>query len=178
MFGDNSKRAINNFYLYYSHISQLSQFSSKVQEVVSLFAFFDFHSVIRPDSKAQYTANLFFNYHYYYYYDTVFFTAWIRWSVCISKSQRIFCISFSRMNSDLCRYHFAVWPNFNLLQNSQWMTYPTQSCLGFYFFCTSLLHLLTISLVSFSPRGFAISSRIISFPFNIVSFCDVILCCY
>ena len=30
----------------------------------------------------------------------------ISWSVCISKSERIFYISFSKMNSDLCMY---IW---------------------------------------------------------------------
>ena len=35
----------------------------------------------------------------------------IRWSVCISKSQRILCVSFSRTGSVLCIYHFFVWSN-------------------------------------------------------------------
>ena len=33
----------------------------------------------------------------------------IRDSVCISKSQRILCISFFRMDSGLCIYHFLLW---------------------------------------------------------------------
>ena len=37
----------------------------------------------------------------------------IRWSVCISKSQRSFCISFSKTNSGLCIYILFIWPNFN-----------------------------------------------------------------
>ena len=33
----------------------------------------------------------------------------IRWSVCVSKSQRSLCISFSGMDSELCVYHLFVW---------------------------------------------------------------------
>ena len=49
----------------------------------------------------------------------------VRWSVCISKSQRSLCISFSRTYSGLCIYHWFVWSNFNFLHNSQWSTLPT-----------------------------------------------------
>ena len=35
----------------------------------------------------------------------------LRWSVCISKSQRILCVSFSRMDSWFCLYHLLVWSN-------------------------------------------------------------------
>ena len=39
--------------------------------------------------------------------------AGIRWSVCISKSQRILWVSFSRMHSDLCIYHsYMQFPQF------------------------------------------------------------------
>ena len=50
----------------------------------------------------------------------------IRWSVCISKSQRILCVSFFRTDSGLCIYNLVVWSNFNFLRNSQWITFPTQ----------------------------------------------------
>ena len=36
------------------------------------------------------------------------FLAKIKWSVCISKCERIIYISFSRTNSGLCIYHFVV----------------------------------------------------------------------
>ena len=42
----------------------------------------------------------------------------IRWSVCISKSLRSLCVSFSRTDSGLCIYHLFVWSNFNFLYNS------------------------------------------------------------
>ena len=55
----------------------------------------------------------------------------IRWSVCISKSQRILFVSFSRTDFELCIYHLFVWSKLNFLHNSQWMTLPTQLCLVF-----------------------------------------------
>ena len=66
----------------------------------------------------------------------------------VSKSQRSLFVSFSRKNSGLCYYHLVVWSNFNLLHNSQWITFPTQSSLVLYSFCAGLLHLLIIILLS------------------------------
>ena len=36
-----------------------------------------------------------------------------RWSVCISKSQKMLRVSFSWMNSGLYKYHLDVWANFS-----------------------------------------------------------------
>ena len=33
----------------------------------------------------------------------------IRWSVCMSKSHRSLCVSFSRTDAGLCIYHLFVW---------------------------------------------------------------------
>ena len=70
----------------------------------------------------------------------------IRGSVC--RSKRILCISFTRTDSGLHLYHLSVWSNFNFLHYSQWTTFPTQSCLVFYSFCTRLLHSFTRFMVS------------------------------
>ena len=70
------------------------------------------------------------------------FLAEIRWSACISKSHRSFCVTFSRTGSGLCIYHLLVWSNLNFLHISQWITLPTQSCLALYSFCANLLHSL------------------------------------
>ena len=56
----------------------------------------------------------------------------IKWSVCILKSQRSLCVSFSWTDSCLCTYHLFVWSNLNFLHNSKWNTFPTQSCLVLY----------------------------------------------
>ena len=59
----------------------------------------------------------------------------IRWSVCISNLQRIFMHLLLWDGSGLC--HLVISSNFNFLHNSQWITFPIQSCLVLYFFCAS-----------------------------------------
>ena len=79
----------------------------------------------------------------------------IRWSVCMPKSHRSLCVSFSRTGAGLCIYHLVVWSNFNFLHISLWITLPTQSCLVLYSFYTNLLHSLIMWLMvsSLSPRS-------------------------
>ena len=59
----------------------------------------------------------------------------IKWSVCMLKSHRSLCESFSRTGAGLCIYHLLVWSNWNFLHISQWITLPTQSCLALYSLC-------------------------------------------
>ena len=68
----------------------------------------------------------------------------------MSKSLRSLCVSFSRTASGLYIYLFQ-WSNLNFLQSSQWITFPTQSCLVLYSFCARLLHSLIIWLIFSSP---------------------------
>ena len=42
----------------------------------------------------------------------------IRWSVCMLKSYRSLCVSFSRTGAGLCIYHLLVWSNLNFLHIS------------------------------------------------------------
>ena len=49
----------------------------------------------------------------------------IKWSVCMLKSQKSLCVSFSRTVVGLCIYHLLLWSNSNFLYNSQWITLPT-----------------------------------------------------
>ena len=72
----------------------------------------------------------------------------IRWSVCMSKSHRSLCVSFSRTGTGFCIYHLFVWSNLNFLLISQWITLPTQSCLVLYSFCANLLHSLIMWLIT------------------------------
>ena len=83
------------------------------------------------------------------------FLAWIKGCVCISKYQRILCITFTRIDSGLCIYHLVVLSNFNALHNSLWINLFTQACLVLYFVCTSLLHSLIVWLIvsSLSPHN-------------------------
>ena len=73
--------------------------------------------------------------------------AGIRWSVYMLKSHRSLCDSFSRTGAGLCIYHFFAWSNWNFLHISQWIPWPTQSCLALYSFCANLCHLLITWLI-------------------------------
>ena len=56
--------------------------------------------------------------------------AGIKWSVCMLKSYRSLCESFSRTGAGLCIYHLFEWSNWNF----QWI--------ALYSFCANLLHSL------------------------------------
>ena len=79
----------------------------------------------------------------------------IRRSVCMLKSHRNLCESFSRTGAGLCIYHLFAWSNWNFLHISQWIPLPTQSCLALYSFCANLLHSLIMWLIvsSLSPHS-------------------------
>ena len=91
--------------------------------LILLFTFFQFYSVVSPDSKVHNFASSLF----------LLITirsgllAEIRWSVCVSKSHRSLCVSFSRTDAGVCMYHLFVWSKLNFLNISQWITLPTQS---------------------------------------------------
>ena len=46
-----------------------------------------------------------------------------KWSVCISKSQRSLCVSFSGTDVGLCTYHLFVWSCLNFLHNYYYYYY-------------------------------------------------------
>ena len=130
--------------------------SGKVQVLVSRFLWFSFKKVSKKLVKSTIRQVLF----------SFFFSlllirtrpgclVMIRGSVCISKSQKILFVSFSRTNSGLCIYHLAVCPNFKFLHNSQWISFPTQLCLVLYSLSAILLHLLIMWLIvsSLSPHN-------------------------
>ena len=114
------------------------QSSSKVEVLILLFTFFQFYSVLSRDSKV----NNFVKSLFLLIIIKSGFLAEMRWSVCMSKSHRSLCMSFSRTSARLCIYHLLVWSNLNFLHISQWITLPTQSCLVLYSFCANLLHSL------------------------------------
>ena len=51
----------------------------------------------------------------------------IGWSVCMLKSYRSLCESFSGTGAGLCIYHLFVWSNWNFLHFFQWITLPRPS---------------------------------------------------
>ena len=98
----------------------------------------------------------------------------IRWSVCMAKSQRSLCVSFSKADVSLCIYHLFVWSSLNSLHNSHLITLSTHSCLILYSFCANLLHSLIMGLiVSFlSPHNL---HRLFSCVFSIFALIWLVL---
>ena len=79
----------------------------------------------------------------------------IRWSVCMLKSHRSLCVSFSWTGAGMFIYHLLVRSNVNFLHISQQITLPIQSCLALYCFCANLLHSFILWLIvsSLSPHS-------------------------
>ena len=96
-----------------------SFFSNSVEVLISLFTFFQFYSVVSRDYKVDNFADFLF---YLLIIIRSGLLVEIRWSVCISKSHRILCVSFSRIGAGLCIYHLLAWLNLNFLHISQWIT--------------------------------------------------------
>ena len=128
-------------------IHSFFQFPSKVDVLILLFIFFHFYSVVSRDSKVDNFANSLFFFFFLLIIVNSGLLAEIRWSVCMSKSHRSLCLSFSRTGAGLCIYYLLVWSNLHFLHSSQWITLPAQSCLVLYSFCANLLHSLIMWLV-------------------------------
>ena len=118
----------------------------------SLFIFFKFYSVVSRDSKVHNFADFLFLLLMIIIRSGLLIE--IRWSVCISKSHRSLCVSFSRTGAGLCIYHLLAWSNLNFLHISQWITFPIQSCLALYS-CANLQHsvIMWLMVSSMSPHN-------------------------
>ena len=101
------------------------------------------------------------------------------WHLGHWKSPKSLTISFSRMDSGLCMYHLFVWSNLNL-HNSQWITFPTQSCLVILFLrpLTAFAYYVIDRFISIptQPKS-AILLCLVYFWFDIVSPYGVVLRC-
>ena len=140
---DCTKPTNYNWYHHHFHVPHFFKFPSKVVVLTFIFVFFQFYSVVSWCSKVCISASFLFLL-------TIIRSgrlAKIKWSVCISKSWRNLCISFTRTDFGLCIYHLFEWSNFNFMHNSQWITLSTQSCLVLYSFCACLLHPLIMWLI-------------------------------
>ena len=152
------------------------QFLGKVKVLILLFTFFQFYSVVSRDNFAILLLLLLLLLNII----RSDLLADIRWSVCMSKSHRSFCVSFSWTDAGLCIYvyHLVEWSNLNFLHISQWITLPSHSCQVLYSFCANLLHSLMMVL-SPSPHNllFAILLHLIYSYFHMIGFYGVVLCC-
>ena len=105
----------------------------------------------------------------------------IRCSVCISQSQIISWVSFSRTDSVLLIYYSFVWSNLNLFKYSKWMNIATLPCL----FLNSFVLMFCIRLLSYCLLRLYYHIKYIGyllclfyFYFNIVGLYDLAFCCY
>ena len=68
----------------------------------------------------------------------------------VCQNPREVCVTFSRTDVGQCIYHLFVRSNRNFLYNSQWIPFPTLSCLDLCPFLANLLHsVITWLIVSF-----------------------------
>ena len=104
------------------------------------------------------------------------------WSVCMSKSHRSLCVSFSRTGAGLCIYHLLAWSNLNFLHISQWITLPTQSCQALYSFCADLLHSVIMWLMVSSLSSYSLHLQfrcVLSIlGFDMIGSYGAVLCCH
>ena len=151
------------------------QFSCRFLVLICLFAFFQCYLVVSRNGKVHYSAGSLF---------LLSITrsghlAKIRCFVCISKYQRSVWVSFSWTDSWLYINYLYLWSNLNSLLNSQSITFPTQSCLVLYSFCTNLVQSLFMWLISLSPWPHNLHLHLASWLFLIWKSCPyrVVLCC-
>ena len=130
----------------YFHVPQSFVNSlARSRVLIFFFTFLQIYSVVRRDSKVDNFAESLF----LLIIIRSGLLAGIRWSVCMLKSHRSLCVSFSRTGAGLCIYHLFIWSNWDFLHISQWITLPTQSCVALYSFCINLLHSLLLLLLIF-----------------------------
>ena len=138
------KSTNHNWYICHLHVPLFFQIPDKVE--VLIFRSFSFILWSAGTAKSKILLVLFFFFLLLIILRSGLL-AEIRWSVCISKSHRSLCESFSRTSACLCIYHLFVRSNLNFLHISPWITLPNQLCLVFYTFCANLLHSLIMWLI-------------------------------
>ena len=87
---------------------------------VSLFSYSFSFILWSTGTEKSTVLQIFFSFFFFFFLIIISsgLVAEIRWSVCISKSHRTLCVSFSRTGAGLCIYHLLVWSNLNFLHIS------------------------------------------------------------
>ena len=125
------------------HVPLIFQFTSKVKVLILLFTFLCFFFLGSAGTTRSTICKFSF---FWLIIIRPRLLASIMWSVCLSKSHRSLCVSFSKTDAGLCIYHLFIWSNFNFLHISQWITLSNLSCLVLYPFCVNLLYSLIMWL--------------------------------
>ena len=96
-----------------SHACSTVSFSSlsSSKYLFPIFAFLQIYTVVNQNGKVRYSADS----RFLLIIRRSGILPEIRWSVFNSKSQRIVCFSFSRMDSGLCIYHLDTLPTHSSL---------------------------------------------------------------
>ena len=118
------------------HNTPLFHFSTKIPLLVYIFVFFYFHYVVRSNSKVHVVFSFLINFrcdHSPGLRDPFV-------SQCPPPLKKH--VSFSWTYSRLCIDNFVIWSRFNLLDNSQWMSFSTLPCLVQYCCSVTLLNSL------------------------------------
>ena len=99
-------------FMFYSFFNSLAR-----SRYLSLFLhYFQIYSVVCRDSKGDNFANSLF---FLLIIIRSGLLAGVSWSVCMLKSHRSLCASFSMIGAVLCIYHLLVWSNINFLHISK-----------------------------------------------------------
>ena len=108
--------------------------------------------------------------------------AGIKSSVCISKSQEIVCILFSRKESGLCMYHLVMMVKFMILPQF-YVDHPLHQVVSslilfLRWFAVFANYVINCFVSIITKPSLAILLRIIYFWFNAVGLYGVVLCSY
>ena len=82
-------------------------------------------SVVSWNDKVYYSEGSIFFFFFFFFLLIVIRSgrlAEIRWSDCISKSQKSLCVSLFRIDSGLCIHHLFTWSNFGSLARSRYLS--------------------------------------------------------
>ena len=109
-----SKCTNYNWYHRHSHLPYLFFVLRQGPNICLFFGFLLSSLCGLPERQNQLGGKFFF----FLLFNSLFgILAGIERSVCISKSQKALCVSFSWTDSGLCMYHLVVWSNFNFSHN-------------------------------------------------------------
>ena len=102
------------------HVPLFFQFPSRAVVIILLFTFSHFSFIQWSAGRANSTILQIFFFLLIIFRFGLLAEIWR--SVCMSKSHRSLCVSFSRTDAGLCIHHLFVWSNLNFLHISLWIT--------------------------------------------------------
>ena len=156
---------------------------------IGIFATFVCHSFFRSLTKSTYLSLSLFSLSFsvtlwsagtakstiqqvVFFFLLFFFYGWLSLGLVISSYFKI-PEKFSRTDSGLYISHMFAWSNLNYLHSSQWISFPSKSCLLLYIFCANLRHSLVIRSDSVSLLRFLFLCLVQVFSWEISFVCHL-----